>query len=142
MSQFKKATPAFTNVLASLHEMCFEKAWSQSDFLSLLTLPTTVGLLSENAFILCSVCLDEAEILTIGVIPSERQKGIGLKLLNEMQLLLKGKGVSRFFLDVNEKNVSARRLYEKAGFEQVGLRKAYYEENGKNFDALLLKKEI
>ena len=80
--------------------------------------------------------------MTIGVVPSEQRKGLGFKLLQEIQLLLKEKGVSTLFLEVNEKNVSARKLYEKAGFEQVGLRKGYYELNGKKFDALLLKKQI
>ena len=142
MSQFEKTTPAFADVLAVLHKACFEKAWNKDAFLSLLRLPTTVGLLNDAGFILCSVCGDEAEILTIGVLPSERKKGIAFALLTEMEFVLKEAGVSNFFLDVNETNIPALNLYAKFGFEQVGLRKAYYQEKGQTFDALLLKKCI
>ena len=142
MSQFEKITPAFADVLASLHQACFEKAWDKNAFLSLLCLPTTVGLVNDKGFILCSVCGDEAEILTIGVLPSERKKGIALALLTEMEFILKEMGVSYFFLDVNETNIPARNLYVKFGFKQVGVRKAYYKEKGQAFDALLLKKCI
>lgn len=142
MSQFEKTTPAFAKALSALHACCFEKAWDEEAFRSLLSLPTTIGLLNDKGFILCSVCGDEAEILTVGVVPQARQQGIGLALLNEMQMLLKEKGVLNFFLDVNETNIPARSLYAKFGFKQVGLRKAYYEEKGMRFDALLLKKCI
>ena len=142
MLLFEKVTPAFCDVLSVLHASCFDKPWDKDAFSSLLSLPTTSGLINDKAFILCSVCLDEAEILTIGVVPEARQQGIGLELLNQMQALLKEQGVSKFFLDVNEKNMAARKLYAKFGFLQVGLRKGYYIENGQKFDALLLKKYI
>ena len=142
MSHFDTITTLHAEVLAALHAQCFEKKWDKNAFQSLLTLPTTVGLVNENAFILCSVCGDEAEVLTIGVAPIARKKGIACSILNEMQILLKHDGVSSLFLEVNEKNVAARSLYTKNGFVQIGIRKGYYEENNQKFDALLLKKQI
>ena len=142
MSLFDITTVLHAEVLAALHTQSFEKKWDKSAFQSLLALPTTVGLVNENAFILCSVCADEAEILTVGVVPTARKKGIACSILSEMQAVLKRNGVSSLFLEVNEKNVAARSLYNKNGFLQIGLRKGYYEENNQKFDALLLKKQI
>ena len=142
MLHFDTITTLHAELLAALHAQCFEKKWDKNAFQSLLTLPTTVGLVNESAFILCSVCGDEAEILTIGVLPFARKKGIAYALLEEMQSFLKRKGVDTFFLDVNEKNEAARHLYDKFGFKQVGIRKGYYSEKNQKFDALLLKKQI
>ncbi len=142
MSPFDKVETVYADVLTALHGQCFEKAWDKSAFESLLSLPTTYGFLNENAFILCSVCADEAEILTLGVIPKARKQGIALTLLTHTCAALKDLGVVRLFLDVDEKNSAARGLYEKAGFCQVGVRRNYYtHENGKS-DALLLQKKL
>jgi ribosomal protein S18 acetylase RimI-like enzyme len=54
-----------------------------------------------------------------GVIKAYQQKGIGEKLLKELLLLLKEKGVSRFVLEVLENNTPAIRLYEKHGFAKT-----------------------
>ena len=108
MSQFEKTTPLFAEVLSVLHATCFEKAWDKDAFLSLLSLPTTIGLFNEKSFILCSVCFDEAEILTIGVVPSEQRKGLGFKLLQEIQLLLKVFYISSCYIYLSQIILSNR----------------------------------
>jgi ribosomal-protein-alanine N-acetyltransferase len=42
------------------------------------------------------------------------------------------KGVTEIFLEVRETNVGAIRLYERLGFEEVGIRKNYYEKPKEN----------
>lgn len=101
------------------------------DFTDLLSLPTShVIIEKEKGYLLFSETKEECEIIMIGVIPSARQQGIGQKMLKE--LILKGK---KIFLEVNEKNEAALRLYRKEGFKEVGRRKKYY--NGQE-DALLM----
>lgn len=142
MSPFNKITPAYVPVLTKMHQMCFEKPWHEADFTSLLQLPTTQGLINDKAFILCSVCQDEAEILTLGVLPEARRQGIGLKLIDQMQTHLKNLGVGALLLEVNAFNAPAKRLYEKAGFVQIACRKGYYQTKDGAQDALILKKEL
>ena len=142
MLPFDKITPSYVPVLAKMHQMCFEKPWSEADFTSLLQLPTTQGLVNDKAFILCSVCQDEAEILTLGVLPEARQEGLGLTLINQMQDHLKKLGVRALLLEVNAFNTPAKRLYEKAGFMQIACRKGYYQTKDGTQDALILKKEL
>ena len=80
---------------------------------------------------------DDVEITNIVTKKSERKKGIGKLLLDkliQMAFELK-KDIS---LEVNEKNIPAINLYKKAGFEEVGLRKKYY--NGINNAIIMTKK--
>ncbi len=80
--------------------------------------------------------LDEAEIGNLCVLPEYRGKGTGRKLLSSMIELLKSKGCSTVYLEVEETNVPAISLYEKFGFQKYNLRKDYY---GPGRDALMYK---
>ena len=142
MFPFEKTTPVFAPVLARMHALCFEKAWTEQAFSSLLCLPTTQGFLNCEGFILCSVCHDEAEILTLGVLPAARRKKVGTRLLECLCLSLKEQKITAVFLDVDAQNEAALALYQKSGFAQVGVRKDYYTVGGQKHDALLFRKNL
>lgn len=80
--------------------------------------------------------LDELHILNLAVAPEFRKKGIGGKLLKELLLEAQRRGANHALLEVRVGNDAARALYRGFGFEQVGIRKAYYADNRE--DALLL----
>ncbi|MEQ1886290.1 MAG: ribosomal protein S18-alanine N-acetyltransferase [Bryobacteraceae bacterium] len=65
---------------------------------------------------------DEREILNVAVVPPERGRGVGRRLLETMLAHSSGK----CFLEVRQSNENAIRLYESLGFERVGLRENYY----------------
>lgn len=81
---------------------------------------------------------DDVEITNIVTKKSERKKGIGKLLLDKLIEIAFGlkKDIS---LEVNEENETAINLYKKAGFEEVGIRKKYY--NGKN-NAIIMTKNF
>jgi [ribosomal protein S18]-alanine N-acetyltransferase len=64
--------------------------------------------------------------------PDYRRQGIAQKLLAHTLLDGLQSGGEKGFLEVREGNLAARRLYEKFGFEDIGLRKKYYQDNGEN----------
>lgn len=71
----------------------------------------------------------EASIHTIGVEPEHQGKGVGTALL--MALLARADELAApVFLEVRTDNVAAITLYERHGFERVGLRKRYYQPSG------------
>ena len=80
---------------------------------------------------------DDVEITNIVTKKNERKKGIGNLLLDKLiQMAFKlEKDIS---LEVNEVNTAAINLYKKAGFEEVGIRKKYY--NGINNAIIMTKK--
>jgi len=81
---------------------------------------------------------EEAELLRIGVVQSERMRGVASALLahfeNECAML----GVSSIFLEVAAANPAAQRLYSKFSYKQVGRRKGYYSQP--KDDALVMNK--
>jgi ribosomal-protein-alanine N-acetyltransferase len=72
---------------------------------------------------------DEAHIVTIAVRESHRRRGIGEMLLIAAIDLAREKVQSLVTLEVRVSNAAAIRLYEKYGFEEVGLRPRYYSDN-------------
>lgn len=142
MLPFNLGGLAYAKPLSTMHALCFERPWNEKAFSDLLCLPTTRAYLNDEAFVLFSVCADQAEILTLGVVPQARKKGVALALLNFSIENLKKEGIKEIFLDVNINNLPARRLYEKADFEQISVRKDYYDEGTQKSDALILKKTL
>lgn len=85
------------------------------------------------------VIIDEADIMNIVVKKSFRNNGVGSFLLENLISCAKDINLNSLNLEVNENNLSAINLYNKFGFEHIGIRKKYY--NGIN-DAIIMKKML
>ena len=81
---------------------------------------------------------DEGEILRIAVNKKIRKAGLGRKLLTATIDEMKKSGANEIFLEVRASNESAIALYKSVGFEQIGIRKGYYDNKE---DAILYKKD-
>ena len=79
--------------------------------------------------------IDEAEILNIVTKKEMRQKGIGTLLLKKIMEICKKENIQKIFLEVNEKNAEAVKLYEKACFEKISTRRKYYNSRD---DAIIM----
>ena len=76
---------------------------------------------------------DEIEIMNIVTRIDKRNQGIGSNLLS---YVIRKNIYTKIHLEVNEKNIPAKKLYLKFGFEQVGVRKKYYNNTD---DAILMQ---
>jgi [ribosomal protein S18]-alanine N-acetyltransferase len=86
---------------------------------------------------------DEAEILSIAVDAGYRGRGLSRNLLLTHLGHLAGRGVRSVFLEVEENNQPARRLYQRAGFTVAGRRERYYRQgNGEQLNALLMRRDL
>jgi ribosomal-protein-alanine N-acetyltransferase len=83
---------------------------------------------------------EQAEILTVGVIPNARRRGIATTLLDELVVRAVHGGARELFLEVRVDNEAARRLYEKEGFTVVGRRRGYYDHG--RVDAVVMRREL
>ena len=77
---------------------------------------------------------DEAELLNLAVDPDFRRRGVALALLEALGKAARG----TIFLEVAENNSGAIALYRHAGWEQIAVRKGYYEQGKMN--AIVMKK--
>jgi ribosomal-protein-alanine N-acetyltransferase len=82
---------------------------------------------------------DEAEVLTIAVVPTAQRRGLGSQLLVKAAGHVHACGARTMFLEVSESNEPARALYRRFGFSTVGRRPSYY---GPSMDALLLRANL
>jgi len=84
--------------------------------------------------------LDEAHITSVTVAANCRGAGYGREQLMHLLGVGEEKDVRSYTLEVRESNVSARKLYESAGFYPVSLRKGYYASNHE--DAVVMQKDV
>jgi len=85
-----------------------------------------------------SAAAGESHILNLTVRPESQRQGIGSRLLKHFQQLARRHGADTLMLEVRPSNRNAISLYEKQGFNEIGVRRNYYPaENGRE-DALLL----
>ena len=83
--------------------------------------------------------MDEAHITNIAVHPQHRGQGIGNLLMDALIRVAQREGIFQLTLEVRATNDPAIKLYQKYGFEVVGRRKGYYEDDGE--DALVMWKK-
>lgn len=144
--------------LARIHAVAFAgegRAWSGPELLALLNEPA-VGLrlahserheagdrLAPAGFALYRVAADEAELLTVSVVPAARRAGLGRALVAAAEEGARRAGARRMFLEVGAANAAARALYAGTGYAEVGRRKGYYQRpDGSRDDALVLAKAL
>jgi ribosomal-protein-alanine N-acetyltransferase len=139
VTMMRRATPADAGVMAAIHESAFAApdAWNQDVFIQQLGLHGIFGLLHESGgLILVRVAADEAEVLTLAVVPEARRTGIASALLQLTAPIAAAMGAVAIFLEVSVANRAARAAYGRAGFRPIGRRRAYYSDLS---DALVLR---
>lgn len=154
---FRRAAPALVEarprdaaMLAVIHARSFHRGWSETELERLLSERTTLGHVARAdggrggavGFILSRIVQDEAEILTVAVMPAERGRGLARRLLDTHLSRLAALGAGEVFLEVDEGNVSALRLYRRAGLREVGRRDGYYRKPSENAAALVLGRAL
>lgn len=85
-----------------------------------------------------SVAAGESHILNLSVRPESQRQGIGSKLMKHFLQLARRHDADIVMLEVRPSNVSAISLYEKMGFNEIGVRRNYYPADAGREDALLL----
>jgi ribosomal-protein-alanine N-acetyltransferase len=146
--RLSEAGPRDARLLASLHAQSFRRGWSDDEIERLLLDRQVVAhrAMSDSGlagFILSRMAAGEAEILSVAVAGRWRGRGIARALLDLHLRRLAGLGIGAVFLEVEEGNKPALRLYDRAGFREVGRRPGYYPgEAGAPVAACVLRRDL
>lgn len=127
------------DAIESLERGCFPDPWRRVSLQAVLQSGVALIARSEPTddetpsgsvvgYALASLVSDEAELLRLAVAPAQRRQKVGRALLESLFGALSARGVATVFLEVRATNTAARRLYQSAGFEEVGRRPRYYSD--------------
>jgi ribosomal-protein-alanine N-acetyltransferase len=138
------ARPRDAAAIAHLHGASFGRGWEEDEVHRLLL---DSGVIAHRAmvrrtmagFIMSRMAADEAEILSVAIAPARRGRGLSRPLLDFHLRSLAGLGARTVFLEVDEHNAPACRLYGGAAFHEVGRRQGYYQGGA---TALVLRRDL
>ena len=97
------------------------------------------------AYCILYPAVDELHLLNITVTPKLRKQGLGARLMAAIEGVASQQKIPRIILEVRPSNLNALNLYQKLGYQQIGVRKGYYpadKSTGTREDALVLAKSI
>jgi [ribosomal protein S18]-alanine N-acetyltransferase len=143
-----EATSRDAAAIAALHAASFRRGWSEQEVEGLLTDRHVIAHRAMvgsamAAFIMSRLVEDEAEILSVAVARPRRGRGLARNLLNLHLRRLAAFGARAVFLEVDEHNKAAIRLYDRAGFHEISRRPNYYPgAGGKAVAALVLRRDL
>lgn len=141
---FSAARPSDAAPIAALHAASFQRGWDEDEVRRLLADSAVTAhraMIRRRiiGFVISRIAADEAEILSVAIAPARRGHGLSWPMLEFHLRSLAGRGTHAVFLEVDERNTPARRLYSRGGFYEVGRRQSYY---GGNATALVLRRDL
>lgn len=119
--------------VAALEQCCFTVPWSKSAFEDEMANEMAVYFVAKQH----GACIGyagfwnvagEGHITNVAVLPQWRQKGAGSLLIETLIKQARVLSLWLLTLEVRQSNQPAQRLYEKYGFEKIGVRKHYYSD--------------
>ena len=143
-----EASARDAGAIAALHGQSFHRGWDLEEVEGLLLDRHVVAQRAMSGsklsgFILSRLIEDEAEILSVAVVRASQGRGLGRRLLELHLRRLAGLGARAVFLEVDEHNTSAIKLYGRAGFHEVARRPNYYAlPGGRTATALVLRRDL
>jgi [ribosomal protein S18]-alanine N-acetyltransferase len=137
-------TTARVDVVAAIEASAYAFPWSRGNFVDSLA----AGYLAEVmlgpageviAYQVAMQGVDEVHLLNLTVAPTHWGQGLGRHLLDRLAHHARRAAAAAVWLEVRQSNTRARRIYERYGFVQVGVRRGYYPgPQGSREDAVVM----
>ena len=131
--KFQKMSQSHIKAIAKIERQCFSKPWSENAIASELENDSAhffVAVLDGEAvgYIGMHCAADECYIANVGVLKKYRNMGVGSALVKYAADTAQRMNMSFISLEVRPSNTAAVRIYERLGFERVGMRKNFYSD--------------
>jgi ribosomal-protein-alanine N-acetyltransferase len=141
--QVRPMTEPDLPLIASIERESYHFPWGEGIFRDCLRVGYICRVATVNAkvvaYAVMSIGAGEAHILNICTHESWRCRGIARHMLGYLLDRAAIAGMLDAFLEVRPTNTSAIRLYNSLGFEQVGVRRGYYQAANGREDAAVLR---
>jgi [ribosomal protein S18]-alanine N-acetyltransferase len=140
--------PEGAAAVAAVLAHCFEAPWSAASCRGTLASPGAFALLAERGTEAAGVAVvlvaaGSADLLTLGVAPPHRRRGVGSVLLKAVLVHAGASGAREIVLEVEDGNHAAIALYTRNAFGEIARRRNYYlSADGKRPDAIVMRAGI
>lgn len=142
MTVYEKMKSQYIDGMIKVEEECFASGYAKNTFekelenkLAYYVVALVDGDVAGYAG-LWNMC-GSADIMNVGVLPTFRRRGIAEGMIGKLEEYCKEQDIFEINLEVRVGNVPARQLYSKMGYEEIAVRKGYYD--GKE-DGIVMKK--
>ena len=142
----RAAVPADLDEVYAAERAAFSLPWSRRSFTQIQRSPGSIFLVATTdtrrvaGYAIAMLGGDEADLANIAVVDEERGRGVGRALIDRIIATVRGRGVRSLYLEVRQSNSTARALYRRVGFLEVGVRAGYYSHPVE--DALVLRLDL
>ena len=139
-------TQADVDAVLAIEQAVQRFPWTRGNFIDALDSGYVCRIDDEGgeirAYAILIPVLEEAELLNIGVVAGWQRKVLGRAMLCAMLEEACERNMRRVFLEVRSSNAAAIALYRSAGFSEIGLRRAYYQNANGSEDAITMACEL
>jgi len=129
-----------------IEKLSYPHPWTIGNFRDCLMSGYYACVLEVNGniigYALMSSGAGEAHILNICIQPDQQGKGLGRNLLRVLETEALARNIDMMLLEVRASNINAINLYESMGFNELGVRKAYYPSNDGREDAIVMARQF
>ena len=131
-------------VVVAIERAAYQFPWSEGIFRDCLRVGYVCRVVEIGGELagygIMSVGAGEAHVLNVCIRDDHRGRGLARKVLLYLLDRARIAGMCEAFLEVRPSNIAAARLYHSLGFEQVGIRRGYYQATGGREDAAVLRR--
>jgi ribosomal-protein-alanine N-acetyltransferase len=137
-------TEADLDEVAAAEQEIYPFPWTRGNFLDALHAGYTAWVLRDGAnrvaaYGVMMMALDEAHLLNLSVARHAQRSGLGWQTLDWMADVARDHGGRTMLLEVRPTNDTALRLYQRYGFERIGVRRGYYPARDGREDAIVMR---
>jgi ribosomal-protein-alanine N-acetyltransferase len=128
----------------AIEQAAYPVPWSKGNFIDSLAAGYPALVLRDQKGLMLGYLLalkgpDEMHLLNLALLPEQQGRGLARLMLDELCRLSRQHCCDSLWLEVRQSNARARRFYQRYGFEEVGMRPAYYPVlQGQREDAVLM----
>jgi [ribosomal protein S18]-alanine N-acetyltransferase len=143
---YRKMTAADLDAVEAIERFMHPSPWSRGNFADSIGAGYHCWIAEHDGrlagYAIVAVGAEEAHLLNLTIAPEWQRQGIGGQFTAFLAKLARDYGAEKIFLEVRTSNGAARALYARAGFAEIGVRRAYYPAAEGREDAVVMEMRL
>lgn len=140
---YRRMTAADLDAVMAIENRIYAHPWTRGNFADSLDAGYHCWIAESRGAIVgysvVAIAAGEAHLLNLSIAAGWQRRGLGAEFLRFIVKLARDYAAEGIFLEVRPSNAAARALYRRAGFNDIGVRRAYYPAHRGREDALVLE---